>query len=105
MQKTFSHRNLRYFIGDVRDEKRLKRAMDGVTLVIHAAAMKQITATEYNPTEAIKTNILGSMNILNVGIDAGVQSIFGLITDKAVSPVNLYGATKLCMEKLLKLKQ
>lgn len=101
MQQKFSHPALRYLIGDVRDEERLKRAMDGVTLVIHAAAMKQILAAEYNPTEAIKTNILGTMNVINVGIDGGVERIIGLITDKAVSPVNLYGATKLCMEKLL----
>lgn len=101
MQQEFSSSQIRYLIGDVRDAERLKRAMDGVTLVVHAAAMKQILASEYNPTEAIKTNILGTMNILNTGVDAGVEKIFGLITDKAVSPVNLYGATKLCMEKLL----
>lgn len=101
MQQRFSHKSLRFFIGDVRDEERLKRAMVGVTLVIHAAAMKQIVASEYNPTEAVKTNIFGTMNVLNVGIDAGVERIFGLITDKAVSPINLYGATKLVMEKLL----
>lgn len=101
MEKKFSHKCMRYFIGDVRDEERLKRAMDGVTLLVHAAAMKQIVASEYNPTEAIKTNILGSMNVLNVGVDAKVDRIFGLITDKAVSPINLYGATKLCVEKLL----
>ncbi len=101
MQKTFDHPALRYLIGDVRDEERLRRAMNGVTLVIHAAAMKQITATEYNPTEAIKTNILGTMNVLNASIDAGVKQIIGLITDKAVAPTNLYGATKLCAEKLL----
>lgn len=101
MQQKFKHKSIRYFIGDVRDEERLRRAMDGVTLVIHAAAMKQILAAEYNPTEAVKTNIIGTMNILNAGIDAGVKRIFGLITDKAVSPISLYGATKLCMEKLL----
>ena len=101
MEKEFQHKCLRFLIGDVRDSERLKRAIDGVTLVIHAAAMKQILASEYNPTEAVKTNIIGTMNILNEGIDAGVRTIFGLITDKAVSPTNLYGATKLCMEKLL----
>ncbi len=101
MQQKFHHKNLRFFIGDVRDAERLNRAMEGVTLVIHAAAMKQIVASEYNPTEAIKTNIIGTMNVLNAGIDAGVERIFGLITDKAVSPINLYGATKLVMEKLL----
>jgi len=101
MEKKFSHKSLRYFIGDVRDEERVRRAMSDVTLVIHAAAMKQIVAAEYNPTEAIKTNILGTMNILNSALDRGVERIFGLITDKAVSPINLYGATKLTMEKLL----
>lgn len=101
MQEDISHKNLRYFIGDVRDQERLKRAMNGVTLVVHAAAMKQIVAAEYNPTEAVKTNIIGSMNVLNAALDAGVERVFGLITDKAVSPVNLYGGTKLVMEKLL----
>lgn len=101
MQQSIRHRSLRFLLGDVRDENRLRRAMDGVTLVIHAAAMKQIVASEYNPAEAIKTNVLGTMNVLNAGLDAGVARIFGLITDKAVSPINLYGATKLCMEKLL----
>lgn len=101
MEKKFQHKCLRYFIGDVRDEERLHRAMDGVTLIVHAAAMKQIIASEYNPAEAVKTNIIGTMNVINAGIDAGVERILGLITDKAVSPINLYGATKLCMEKLL----
>ncbi len=101
MQQQFNHECLRYFIGDVRDEARLRRAMDGVTLVVHAAAMKQIVASEYNPTEAIKTNIGGTINIIDAAIDASVDRVFGLITDKAVSPINLYGATKLCMEKLL----
>lgn len=101
MQQNFSHPCLRFLLGDVRDEIRLQRAMERVTLIVHAAAMKQIVASEYNPTEAIKTNVFGTMNVLNAGIDAGVTRIFGLITDKAVSPINLYGATKLCMEKLL----
>lgn len=101
MQQELNHPCLRFFIGDVRDKERLKRAIQDVTLVIHAAAMKQIVACEYNPTEAIETNIIGTMNILNVALDAGVPRVFGLITDKAVSPINLYGATKLCMEKLL----
>ncbi|RJR30253.1 UDP-N-acetylglucosamine 4,6-dehydratase (inverting) [Candidatus Microgenomates bacterium] len=101
MQQEFKHPSLRYFIGDVRDANRLKRAMDGVTLVVHTAAMKQIVAAEYNPTEAVNTNINGTINILNAGIDAQVERVFGLITDKAVSPINLYGATKLCMEKIL----
>lgn len=101
MQQKITDPRVRFFIGDVRDKERLYRAMDGVTLVIHAAAMKQIVASEYNPTEAIYTNILGTMNVLNVAIDSGVKRVFGLITDKAVSPINLYGATKLCAEKLL----
>ncbi len=101
MQQKFNHRALRYFLGDVRDIDRLRRAMSGVSLVIHAAAMKQIVASEYNPTEAVKTNIFGTMNVLNVALDYDIERVFGLITDKAVSPINLYGATKLCMEKLL----
>ena len=101
MQQKFTHPCLRFFVGDVRDKERLKRAMEEATLVVHAAAMKQIVACEYNPTEAINTNILGTMNIINVALDEGVERVFGLITDKAVSPINLYGATKLCAEKLL----
>ena len=101
MQQQFQHKSLRFFIGDVRDETRLKRAMQDVTLVMHTAAMKQIVAAEYNPTEAVQTNIIGTINVLNTAIDAGVERVFGLVTDKAVSPINLYGATKLCMEKIL----
>jgi UDP-N-acetylglucosamine 4,6-dehydratase len=101
MQQEFDHQSLRFFIGDVRDKERVSRAMMDVTLVVHAAAMKQIVACEYNPSEAIQTNIIGTMNLLNSALDMGVKRFFGLITDKAVSPINLYGATKLCMEKLL----
>lgn len=101
MQKEFNHPSLRFLIGDVRDYQRLKRAMDGVTMVIHAAAMKQIVASEYNPSEAIKTNVIGTMNVLEAALDVNVERLIGLITDKAVSPINLYGATKLCVEKLL----
>ncbi len=101
MQQEIDHPAIRFFIGDVRDKERLIRAMQDVTLVIHAAAMKQIVACEYNPTEAIYTNIIGAQNVITAAIDSGVQKFFGLITDKAVSPINLYGATKLCMEKLL----
>lgn len=101
MQQQFNHPCLRFFLGDIRDFDRLKRAMDGVTLVVHAAALKQIVAAEYNPTEAVKTNIIGSMNVINAALDASVERIVGLITDKAVNPINLYGATKLCMEKLI----
>ncbi len=91
---------LRYFIGDIRDKERCKRAFDGADLVIHAAALKQVPACEYNPMEAIKTNILGSSNVIDAAIDAGVSRVVALSTDKAVNPVNLYGATKLAAEKL-----
>ena len=91
---------LRYFIGDVRDEQRLRRAFHGVDIVIHAAALKHVPACEYNPMEAIKTNILGSSNVIDAALDAGVKHVLALSTDKAVNPVNLYGATKLCGEKL-----
>ena len=96
----FDHPNLRFFIGDVRDQLRLKRAMHGVNIVIHAAALKQVPACEYNPMEAIKTNILGSSNVVEAALDAGVEKVMALSTDKAVNPVNLYGATKLAAEKL-----
>jgi UDP-N-acetylglucosamine 4,6-dehydratase len=96
----FEHPSLRYFIGDVRDLERLRRAMHGVDVVIHAAALKQVPACEYNPMEAIKTNILGSGNVIEAALDAGVKKVMALSTDKAVNPVNLYGATKLAAEKL-----
>lgn len=96
----FDHPNLRYFIGDVRDYQRLRRAMNGVDIIIHAAALKQVPACEYNPMEAIKTNILGSGNVIEAALDAQVERVMALSTDKAVNPVNLYGATKLASEKL-----
>jgi UDP-N-acetylglucosamine 4,6-dehydratase len=96
----FNHPSLRYFIGDVRDQLRLRRAMNGVDIVVHAAALKQVPACEYNPMEAIKTNILGSSNVIEAALDAGVKKVMALSTDKAVSPVNLYGTTKLAAEKL-----
>jgi UDP-N-acetylglucosamine 4,6-dehydratase len=96
----FDHPTLRYFIGDVRDLSRLNRAMHGVNMVVHAAALKQVPACEYNPLEAIKTNIMGSSNVIEAALDAGVTKVLALSTDKAVSPVNLYGATKLAAEKL-----
>lgn len=96
----FDHENLRYFIGDVRDQKRLYRAMHGVDVVIHAAALKQVPACEYNPLEAVNTNINGAANIIDAALDAGVKKVLALSTDKAVNPVNLYGATKLVAEKL-----
>lgn len=91
---------LRYFIGDVRDLPRMQRAFDGVDIVVHAAALKQVPACEYNPMEAIKTNILGSQNVVDAALDNNVQKVIALSTDKAVNPVNLYGATKLAAEKL-----
>lgn len=102
MQKMFDSykKRLRYFIGDVRDEKRLYRAFDGVDIVVHAAALKQVPAAEYNPIEAVKTNIRGAENIINAAIDKDVKKIIALSTDKAVNPINLYGATKLVSDKL-----
>ena len=91
---------LRYFIGDVRDKDRLYRAFHGVDVVIHAAAVKHVTVAEYNPLEAIKTNINGAMNIIDAAIDRGVKQVVALSTDKAVNPINLYGATKLVSDKL-----
>ena len=91
---------LRFFIGDVRDRERLVRAMHGVDTVVHAAALKQIPACEYNPFEAIQTNIMGAKNVIDAAVDSGVKRVIALSTDKAVNPINLYGATKLCMEKL-----
>lgn len=96
----FDHPNLRYFIGDVRDLNRLRRAMQGVDTVVHAAALKQVPACEYNPMEAIKTNVLGSSNVIEAALDVGVNKVMALSTDKAVNPINLYGATKLAAEKL-----
>lgn len=91
---------MRYFIGDVRDKERLYRAFQGVDYVIHTAALKQIPAAEYNPFEAVKTNIMGAQNVINVAIDQKVKKVIALSTDKAANPVNLYGATKLCSDKL-----
>jgi UDP-N-acetylglucosamine 4,6-dehydratase/5-epimerase len=91
---------LRYFIGDVRDKERLYRAFQGVDFVVHAAALKQVPAAEYNPFEAVKTNVLGAQNVINVAIDQKVKKVIALSTDKAANPVNLYGATKLCSDKL-----
>jgi len=92
--------NIRYFIGDVRDRDRLYRAFDGVDVVVHAAALKQVPAAEYNPIEAVKTNVLGAANVIDAAIDRGVAKVIALSTDKAASPINLYGATKLCSDKL-----
>lgn len=96
----FDHPSLRYFIGDVRDVDRLRRAMKGVDVVVHAAALKQVPACEYNPIEAIMTNIMGAKNVIEAALDCGVQKVLAMSTDKATAPINLYGATKLVAEKL-----
>src|SRR5262245_31380753 len=96
----FEHPSIRFFIGDVRDVDRLRRAMAGVTVVVHAAALKQVPACEYNPIEAVLTNVMGARNIIEAALDCGVRQVLALSTDKAVSPANLYGATKLVAEKL-----
>lgn len=101
MEQTLGqHPAIRYFIGDIRDRDRLYRALRNVDIVVHAAALKQVPAAEYNPFEAVKTNVLGTQNIIDAAIDCGVQRIIGLSTDKAANPINLYGATKLCADKL-----
>ncbi len=96
----FDHESMRYFIGDVRDKDRLYRALDGVDYVVHASALKQIPACEYNPIEAVKTNVLGAANLIDAAIERNVKKVLAISTDKAVAPVNLYGATKLCSDKL-----
>lgn len=103
MAQTFSeakYPQMRYFIGDVRDYQRLSRAMEDIDVVIHAAALKQVPAAEYNPFEAIKTNIMGAQNVIETAMNAGVAKVVALSTDKAAAPINLYGATKLCSDKL-----
>ncbi|MCX7862504.1 MAG: UDP-N-acetylglucosamine 4,6-dehydratase (inverting) [Bacteroidales bacterium] len=91
---------IRFFIGDIRDAERFKRACEGIEIIVHAAALKQVPAAEYNPMEFIKTNILGAENVINAALDTGVKQVVALSTDKAASPINLYGATKLCSDKL-----
>lgn len=99
-QKPFDDPRMRYFIGDVRDSGRLYRAFDGIDLVVHAAALKQVPACEYNPFEAVMTNVIGAQNIIDAAINRNVKRVVALSTDKACAPVNLYGATKLCSDKL-----
>ncbi len=94
------HNSIRYFIGDVRDEARLRRALEGIDIVVHAAALKQVPAAEYNPFECIKTNVLGAQNLIEACLDSGVRRVVALSSDKAAAPINLYGATKLCSDKL-----
>jgi len=104
MEQQFSiadHPSLRYFIGDVRDYRRLRQALDNIDIVIHAAALKQVPAAEYNPFEFIKTNVIGTQNLIEASLDAGVKRVVALSTDKAAAPINLYGATKLCADKLI----
>lgn len=96
----FDDKRLRFFLGDIRDLRRLERAFDGVDIVVHAAALKQVPATEYNPSEAIKTNVDGSQNVVDAALFCGVEKTILISSDKAVSPVNLYGATKMCAERL-----
>jgi UDP-N-acetylglucosamine 4,6-dehydratase len=91
---------LRFFIGDVRDGERFKRACEGIDIIVHAAALKQVPAAEYNPMECIKTNVFGAENVINAALDCGVKTVVALSTDKAAAPINLYGATKLCSDKL-----
>ena len=100
MQQTFNAPCMRYFLGDVRDAERLKQAMRGIDYVVHAAALKQVPAAEYNPTECIRTNVNGAENVINAAIENGVEKVIALSTDKAASPINLYGATKLLSDKL-----
>ena len=100
MQQDMKDRSLRFFLGDIRDKDRLYRAFDGVDIIIHAAALKQVPAAEYNPFEFVKTNVLGAANIIDAAIDRGVKKVIALSTDKAANPINLYGATKLCSDKL-----
>src|SRR5262249_2519157 len=103
MAQIFSNRRypaIRYFIGDIRDGARLLRALEGIDIVVHAAALKQVPAAEYNPFESIKTNIIGAQNLIEACFDTGVENVVALSTDKAAAPINLYGATKLCSDKL-----
>jgi UDP-N-acetylglucosamine 4,6-dehydratase/5-epimerase len=103
MSQVFPHNKykaIRYFIGDVRDAERMRRACEGVDIIVHAAALKQVPAAEYNPMECIKTNIFGAENVINAALDCGVKKVVALSTDKAAAPINLYGATKLCSDKL-----
>lgn len=100
MQRQVNDPRIRYFIGDVRDEDRVRRAVQGVDIIIHAAAMKQVPTCEYNPFEAVRTNIFGAQNIISAAIDHNVGQVMAVSTDKAVNPINLYGATKLCAERI-----
>jgi UDP-N-acetylglucosamine 4,6-dehydratase/5-epimerase len=99
-QPRFQDKRMRFFLGDVRDKERLMRALEGIDVVVHAAALKQVPAAEYNPFEVIKTNVLGAQNLIEACLDRGVRRVVALSTDKAAAPINLYGASKLCSDKL-----
>lgn len=99
-EEIFSHPKIRYFLGDVRDKSRLERAFSEVNYIVHSAALKQVPAAEYNPSEFIHTNVIGAMNIIDAAINCGVEKVIALSTDKAANPINLYGASKLCSDKL-----
>jgi UDP-N-acetylglucosamine 4,6-dehydratase len=101
MGAVYGDDQVRYFVGDIRDKERMFRAAEGADIIVHAAAMKQVAACEYNPFEAVRTNVNGAQNVVDVAIDAHVSKVIALSTDKAVNPVNLYGATKLCAEKII----
>jgi UDP-N-acetylglucosamine 4,6-dehydratase len=101
MAKIFNHKSIRFFLGDVRDYERLKQATRGVDVIIHAAALKHVNSAEYNPEEYVKTNVYGAQNIINAAINNNVQKVISLSTDKASNPINLYGVTKLCADKLM----
>ena len=98
--KIYQHKNLRMILGDIRDFRSIKRALQTVDIIIHAAALKQVPTAEYNPFQFIQTNIIGSQNLIEAALDTNVSQVVALSTDKASSPINLYGATKLCLEKL-----
>lgn len=100
MNQKFNQNNIRYFIGDVRDADRLHRAFNGVDIIVHAAALKIVPSAEYNPFEVVKTNVIGAENVINIAIDNKIEKVIALSTDKAANPINLYGATKLCAEKM-----
>jgi len=100
MESHFNNSNIRFLMGDIRDSDRIHRAMNGVDIVIHTAALKHVPICEYNPIEAVKTNVIGSINVIDAAIDNGVDRVIAISSDKAVHPINIYGATKLTMEKL-----
>ena len=105
LKRKYNISNVRFFLGDIRDKYRLDRALKNVNIVIHAAALKQVPAAEYNPDEFIKTNVIGAQNLIESSISNKVSKVVALSTDKAAAPINLYGATKLCSDKLFSLQK